>query len=159
MGNEGSKPGKSSKKGDKPEEDARRTIFDKYDTNKSGTLSAEEIQKGLEELSGDFEISPTREEVDAIIAAIDKNDDKELNFKEFCELYDQIKESGDSIREQFNFFDKDGSGTISKKELKQAMKELNENISKTELKRMLKDTDVDGDGEVNFEEFKAMLCG
>jgi len=147
MGNEASKSGKKSKS-KAAEEDPRKVIFQKYDANKSGTLCSAEIQQGLSDLSGNFEISPTKEEIDHIINSIDKNSDNELNFAEFCTLYDQIKESGDSIRQQFEFFDKDGSGSISRKELKQALKELNEKISKTDLKRMLKESDLDGDGVV-----------
>ena len=78
-------------------------------------------------------------------------------FTEFQTLYENIVNSGNEIRQQFDFFDKDGSGKVSKSELKKALKELNEKISKTELKRMIKEADVDGDGEIDFDEFSKIL--
>lgn len=54
-------------------------------------------------------------------------------------------------------FDKDGSGSISAKEIKeilgQGKKFGNENI----WNDIIKEVDTDGNGEISFEEFKAMM--
>lgn len=57
-----------------------RQIFDKYDDDNSGKLDYKEIQKALMELSGDFKVSPSEEEVMAIIVEMDTDGDKELRF-------------------------------------------------------------------------------
>ena len=48
-------------------------------------------------------------------------------------------------------FDKDGNGTISAEELKLVMAGLGEDLSDEDLKEMIKEADIDGDGEVNYE--------
>lgn len=146
-----------------PANDAAMTeqdkIFKEFDTDKSGYLEVGEVKQALDKLSGNFNITPTDDEVKVIISEIDTDGDNKLNMAEFNKLYDQILTSGNEIKEQFNFFDKNGDGSVSKAELKKALKDLNEKMSKSDLKRMIKDADVDGDGEISFEEFQKMLVG
>lgn len=54
-------------------------------------------------------------------------------------------------------FDQDGSGNISKEELGNVMKALGQNMSLEELTEMINEADLDGDGEVSFEEFVRMM--
>ena len=57
------------------------------------------------------------------------------------------------IKDTFNLFDVDGSGSISKEELGGVMETLfNVKMDPQELAAMVKDVDKDGDGEVSFEE-------
>merc|ERR1711998_273771 len=62
---------------------------------------------------------------------------------------DQIQE----IREAFDLFDTDGSGTIDAKELKVAMRALGLDAKKDEIRRMINDIDKDGSGTIDFNEF------
>lgn len=133
-------------------------IFKEFDADNSGFLELDEVKNALDKLSGNFNIQPTLEDVKNIVAEQDTDNNGKLDMAEFCKLFDSIQESGNQIREQFQFFDRDGNGKVSKKELKKALRELNENISKTDLKRMIKDADVDGDGEIDFEEFQKILA-
>ena len=48
-------------------------------------------------------------------------------------------------------FDKDGDGKISAEELKHVMMNLGEKLTDEELDEMIKEADIDGDGEVNDE--------
>lgn len=61
------------------------------------------------------------------------------------------------MRHIFAIFDKNGDGHISRSELKTAMKRLNEKFSDSEMDQIIAQADMDGDGEVNFKEFK-ILC-
>merc|ERR1711908_19773 len=63
---------------------------------------------------------------------------------------DQIQE----IREAFDLFDTDGSGTIDAKELKVAMRALGLDAKKDEIRRMINDIDKDGSGTIDFNEFR-----
>lgn len=54
----------------------------------------------------------------------------------------------------FSNFDKDGNGYITKKEIKQTLKGYGLRGSSKEAKAMLKAADKDGDGKIDFEEFK-----
>jgi len=61
------------------------------------------------------------------------------------------------FREAFSVFDKDGDGTISEKELGTVMRALGLNPTEEELTQMVKEVDQDGNGEVDFDEFCAMM--
>jgi Ca2+-binding EF-hand superfamily protein len=59
----------------------------------------------------------------------------------------------DEIREAFNLFDTDGSGTIDPNELKEAMKSLGFDTKNQTVYQMISDIDKDGKGYINFDEF------
>eukprot|EP00730_Choanoeca_flexa_P012782 TRINITY_DN4616_c0_g1_i2.p1 TRINITY_DN4616_c0_g1~~TRINITY_DN4616_c0_g1_i2.p1 ORF type:complete len:169 (+),score=38.25 TRINITY_DN4616_c0_g1_i2:70-576(+) len=61
------------------------------------------------------------------------------------------------IREAFELFDTDGSGTIDAKELKVAMRALGFEPKKEEIKKMIADVDKDGSGTINYNEFLTMM--
>jgi calmodulin len=63
----------------------------------------------------------------------------------------------EELRQAFAVFDKDGNGFISSAELRQVMANLGEALSQEEVDAMIKEADNDGDGQVNFEEFKKMM--
>lgn len=58
------------------------------------------------------------------------------------------------LRDAFKVFDTDGSGSISRDELKRLMTQLGQNLSEAELDAMMDEVDTDGDGEISFEEGK-----
>ena len=66
-------------------------------------------------------------------------------------------EQKSEIREAFDLFDTDGSGSIDGKELKIAMRALGFEPKKEEIRRMIADIDKDGSGTINFEEFLQMM--
>merc|ERR1711924_393143 len=63
------------------------------------------------------------------------------------------------IREAFELFDTDGSGSIDAMELKTAMRALGFAPKKDEIARMLSDLDVDGNGTVEYTEFEGLMAG
>ncbi|KAI8474007.1 MAG: caltractin-like protein [Monoraphidium minutum] len=67
------------------------------------------------------------------------------------------EEQKQEIREAFDLFDTDGSGTIDAKELKVAMRALGFEPKKEEIKKMIQDIDKDGSGTIDFEEFLQMM--
>mmetsp|Transcript_7852 Transcript_7852/g.14795 ORF Transcript_7852/g.14795 Transcript_7852/m.14795 type:complete len:172 (+) Transcript_7852:275-790(+) len=67
------------------------------------------------------------------------------------------EEQKQEIKEAFDLFDSDGSGTIDAKELKVAMRALGFEPKKEEIRKMILDIDKSGDGQIHFEEFLAMM--
>nr|XP_029495458.1 calcium-binding protein 7-like [Oncorhynchus nerka] len=63
----------------------------------------------------------------------------------------------DKIREAFKVFDRDGNGFISKQELGMAMRSLGYMPNEVELEVIIQRLDMDGDGQVDFEEFVTLL--
>jgi centrin-2/centrin-1 len=67
------------------------------------------------------------------------------------------EEQRQEIKEAFDLFDTDGSGTIDSKELKVAMRALGFEPKKEEIRKMISDVDTDGSGTIDFNEFLDMM--
>ncbi|XP_006762895.1 PREDICTED: centrin-4 [Myotis davidii] len=61
------------------------------------------------------------------------------------------------IKEAFDLFDIDGSGTIDVKELKIAMRALGFEPKKEEVKKLIAEIDKEGTGTISFEDFFAIM--
>ncbi|XP_054439804.1 centrin-1 [Pteronotus mesoamericanus] len=61
------------------------------------------------------------------------------------------------VREAFDLFDADGSGTIDVKELKVAMRALGFEPRKDEMKKMISEVDKEGTGKISFNDFLAVM--
>ncbi len=61
------------------------------------------------------------------------------------------------FREVFNLVDRDRSGSISRQELAQLMLTLSINASQQELDLMIDEIDSNKNGEIEFEEFVAVM--
>jgi calmodulin len=60
-------------------------------------------------------------------------------------------DSEEEIKEAFKVFDKDGNGFISAAELRHVMTNLGEKLTEGEVDEMIREADVDGDGQINYE--------
>ncbi|XP_044472050.1 calcium-dependent protein kinase 19-like isoform X2 [Mangifera indica] len=68
--------------------------------------------------------------------------------------------SEEELKEAFKLFDKDQNGFISAAELRLFMTNLGEKMTDEEVKELIQEADVDGDGQVNYDEFvRVMLEG
>ena len=67
------------------------------------------------------------------------------------------EEKEEEIREAFRVFDKDDNGYISAAELKHVMTNLGEKLTDDEVNDMIKEGDIDGDGQVNYEGREAIF--
>ncbi|KAL7472577.1 hypothetical protein ACHAXS_012946 [Conticribra weissflogii] len=66
---------------------------------------------------------------------------------------DEIEE----LRQAFDLFDTDGSGTIDPKELRAAMQSLGFEAKNQTIYQMIQDIDKDGTGEIEFDEFLDLM--
>ena len=55
------------------------------------------------------------------------------------------------LRKAFEVFDQDGNGFISVAELRHAMTNLGEKLTDEEVDDMMREADIDGDEQVNYE--------
>jgi len=64
-----------------------------------------------------------------------------------------------SIQDIFNFFDKDGSGSIDKSELAKGLQALGCNPTEAEVQALMEDADSKGneDGRLQFDEFAELV--
>ena len=120
--------------------------------------------------------NPTEAELQDMINEVDADGNGTIDFPEFLTMMARKMKDTDSeeeIREAFRFvtilfecsninykcsvFDKDGNGYISSAELRHVMTNLGEKLTDEEVDEMIREADIDGDGQVNYEEFVAMM--
>jgi len=95
-----------------------------------------------------------------MIKEIDIDGNGTIDFPEFLTMMArklQDSEGEEEIREAFKVFDKDGTGFISAAELRHVMTNLGEKLTDEEVDEMIREADVDGDGQINYEEFVKMM--
>lgn len=91
---------------------------------------------------------------------IDADGSGTIDFPEFLTMMARKMKDTDSeeeILEAFKVFDKDGNGFISAAELRHIMTNLGEKLTDEEVDEMIREADIDGDGQINYEEFVKMM--
>ncbi|KAJ4844017.1 Calmodulin-like protein 3 [Turnera subulata] len=137
-----------------------KRVFQMFDRNGDGRITKKELNDSLENLG----IFIPDSELVQMIQKIDVNGDGCVDIDEFGVLYSSIldeKDEEEDMREAFNVFDQNGDGYITVDELKSVLASLGLRGGKTleDCKRMITKVDVDGDGMVNYNEFRQMMKG
>ena len=137
-----------------------KRVFQMFDKNGDGRITKKELTDSLENLG----IFIPDKELIQMIEKIDVNGDGCVDIEEFGELYQSIMDERDEeedMREAFNVFDQNGDGFITVEELRVVLSSLGLKQGRTveECKKMIMKVDVDGDGMVNYKEFKQMMKG
>merc|ERR1719384_1756024 len=138
--------------------------FNEADKDKSGSVNHEELHAVMTKIAEreGFE-KPTKEDVDARIAAIDQSGDGKIDLQEFLDFVAFMKVMM-IIEVIFAETDKDGSGAIDSKELKSLLVKISENDAcaccakmdpptDAQVAEYMKALDVSGDGKIEFKEF------
>ena len=96
-----------------------------------------------------------------MINEIDQDGNGCISFNEFVYLMTKnVHEDGDieeEIREAFRVFDREGHGFITVPDLCQVLTTLGDKLTVEESEELISEADIDGDGNVNYEEFVTML--
>ena len=129
-----------------------KKIFEEMDTNKSGILDINEIKAGIDKMEKEKEI--TEEEKEKIVKSIDTDKSSKIEYNEFLAacMDQKIYLREEYLLSAFMMLDLDGSGKISKSEIKQA---LNGDIDNETLEKIIQEYDLNGDGEIDYKEFVA----
>ncbi|KAG9151650.1 hypothetical protein Leryth_001965 [Lithospermum erythrorhizon] len=124
-------------------------------------LTEEQISEFKEAFSlFDKDGDESEAELQDMINEVDADQNGTIDFPEFLNLMARKMKDSDSeeeLREAFKVFDKDQNGFISAAELRHVMTNLGEKLSDVEVDEMIREADVDGDGQVNYEEFVRMM--
>ncbi|TPX63905.1 hypothetical protein SpCBS45565_g06272 [Spizellomyces sp. 'palustris'] len=135
-----------------------KEAFNLFDRDGSGAIDLEEL--GAVMLS--IGLQPTQEELLNMIEKVDDDHTGTVEFDEFLQMSHEWMiqgrlETTDQIREAFDLMDMDGNGYISAADLARVLEGLNEDKSDEEMLDMIKEFDLDGDGQVGFDEFMALI--
>ena len=124
------------------------------DGNGDGSLSLEELKKGLKG-------KENGETILNLLISADTDGSGEINYTEFlaATIDANIFMREDYLRTAFNMFDKDGSGKIDNEEVVALLQgeDLGNFVSKDAISSAMKEIDENGDGEIDFQEFMEMM--
>uniref|UniRef100_A0A2K5RHV4 EF-hand calcium-binding domain-containing protein 11 n=1 Tax=Cebus imitator TaxID=2715852 RepID=A0A2K5RHV4_CEBIM len=100
--------------------------------------------------------NPTEAKLQDMINEVDADGNGTIDFPKFLKVKDT--DSEEEIREAFCVLDKDGNGYTSAAELHHGMTNLGENLTDDKVDAMIREADIDGDSQVNYEEFVQMMA-
>ena len=106
--------------------------------------------------------NPTEKEIKEYQKKLDPSKAGFFDWNSFINLLNNTWDESDiteQIVETFHVFDEDGSGSISAAELKHVMTNLGEKLTEKEIDNLFADGDVDGDGQIDFDEFVKLMRG
>ncbi|KAF7805360.1 calcium-dependent protein kinase 24 [Senna tora] len=136
--------------------DRIKQMFHMMDKDKNGNLSFEELRDGLSRIGHTL----PDHDVQMLLEAADIDGNGTLNCEEFITMNVHLGKIGsdEHLSEAFSYFDKNKSGYVEFDELKDAL--LDDNLGPSNdqvIHDILFEVDLDKDGRISFEEFKAMM--
>lgn len=140
-----------------------RQMFLSMDKDSDGTLTIQEIKEGMAQAR-----MRIPSDIDNMLRDIDSDGSGQIDYSEFLAATMEHKQY---VQEElcwaaFRVFDLDGNGKITKDELATVLSgdggdiktaEQLMGIQKEEIESIIAEVDTDGDGEIDFEEFMAMI--
>jgi len=134
-----------------------KEVFDAFDADKSNTIDMKELYHAMKVLG--FKVA--RDEVRDLMAAIDSGNQGSINFVDFLLfIIERQKDSRDvyeEIRQAFKLFDIEGNGKISGETLRNVCAEAGLRLSKKEIRDMIEIADLNGDDEIDEDEFRQIM--
>ncbi|XP_052825938.1 neo-calmodulin isoform X1 [Octopus bimaculoides] len=128
-------------------------MFNDLDESKDGTLSVNELSKGLE--SRGIYVSDMA--LKCVLKSLDVNSDGKVSKSEFVEAMCRPSlNDPDALKKAFHDFDKDKSGSLSKKELMMAMKSVGMECTSEEVDALIRSVSKD-DNTIDYMEFEKAL--
>jgi Ca2+-binding EF-hand superfamily protein len=133
--------------------DGAWAAFARADKNKSGSLSKRELRGAL----GLLNIQLNRPELSAQLVSHDADADGTLTGDEFVRLALSLVASHTHIRDVFEKHDRDGSGELSTRELRSALRTLGVQLTGEQARRTLAHYDADESGALSIAEFAGLV--
>ena len=132
-------------------------IFNKY-AGEKGALDEESLQLLLKEK---LEQYIQKKQLIALMKKIDTDGSGEIEFDEFIEFMRNLNKENeldeDALKEVFKIFDRDEKGYLTPESVYHIFLALGEKIKLEDIINILKENDIDGDGNLNFEDFKMLM--
>ncbi|XXG40895.1 hypothetical protein AAC387_Pa01g1495 [Persea americana] len=133
-----------------------KQVFGRFDSNGDGKISWSELGSIMNSLGH----PASEDELQSMVREADSDGDGFIDLNEFIELNTTGVDSRaalEDLKNAFLIFDIDRNGSISPEELQMVLRSLGDDSSMAECRKMISGVDCDGDGLIDFEEFKIMM--
>ena len=139
-----------------------QAAFTRFDVNKDGQISCQELRNGLN--SSGLRFSDA--EVETVFAVADSDGDGEISINEFMSLLGSggagqagaVSASApasfgciEDVKQTFKRFDTNRDGHLDKNEFRQVLTSSRKGIADQEIERLFKLGDIDGDGKIDYQ--------
>ena len=134
------------------------------DEDGSGLVTIDELKS----IFKDPRLKMSEADIEVLLNEFDMDGSGAVDISEFLMLMGNSKNKGlqelfhraivlrSAIRKKFEEFDKNGDGFVTKKELKSVMRKKG-NLTDKQLDELVKGSDVNGDGKIDYTEFIVMM--
>ena len=96
--------------------------------------------------------------MDTLLSIMTKNETrKDILRKLIKDMKEKQMLTEQAIEISFKMYDTDNSGTISRDEIYKFVKMSGEHLTEAEIEEMIRESDIDGDGEIDFKEFLRVI--
>jgi len=135
-----------------------REAFERFDKDGSGTIDAWELKETLKAMGQ----NPTDEEVFQMLSQVDDDGSGSIEFPEFLKVIEAQKDAASAQNDESDLIDAfvamggnpDKSGHVEAEKLRRTIKAFELTV---DIDRLIDETDTDGSGEIDYDEFKAMF--
>jgi len=132
-----------------------RQLFKAVDVKNRGVITLGELRDRLRRYGTELE----DREISDIVEVADKDNNVTINYEEFIAATVPLNkiEREEHLMAAFTYFDKDGSGYITVDKLQRACGE--HNMEDSFLEEIILEVDQNNDGQIDYNEFVAMMQG
>mmetsp|Transcript_33829 Transcript_33829/g.32943 ORF Transcript_33829/g.32943 Transcript_33829/m.32943 type:complete len:178 (-) Transcript_33829:46-579(-) len=143
----------------KKEQEELYKSFKTLDKNGDGKISKDELFEGYKQIYTHLPEDQIREEVDKFFKNADFDGNGELEYSEWqvATINKRSILQEEKLKGAFELFDKDGSGSINANEIKEVLGIGKKFGDEKIWNEIIMEVDVNGDGEISFDEFKLMM--
>ncbi|KAI3817470.1 hypothetical protein L1987_11261 [Smallanthus sonchifolius] len=130
-------------------------VFNHFDEDGNGMISPSELHSRLGSIcDAEFLI----EEVEIVVESL-RGKNGQLGFEDFLSLMESEKEDEklEDLKKAFGMYEMDGTDCITPRSLNRMLSRLGESRSVDECFGMINRFDLNGDGVLSFDEFRAMM--
>ena len=133
-----------------------REAFQAFDKDGNGSITTKELGTVMRSLGQNL----SEIEIKEVIDEVDEDKNGTIDFQEFLSLMARkmkIIDKEDELLDAFKLLDLDGSGKISKYQLRYIILSTESGLNGNEIEEILKKTDFDEDGNINLNDFIKIL--
>jgi calmodulin len=131
-------------------------IFKRFDKKNQNKISTNDLGPAVRALH----LAITPETLKEWADSIDEEATGFISLNGFLEMYGRkLQEDADTrdLKEAFRVLDKNKKGEIDVEDLRWILRSLGDDLTEEDIEDMIRDTDTDGSGTVDFDEFYHLM--